>query len=159
GWLTAWPKQRRDEPAGLLLRGYAGRVSDPFGHATAALLEQAVAGYRSIGDITGEVADGVELVYVLRNQGRCDALPGVLARAAELDAAGHPEVAGPAALGRALIAELTGDDHVVAAELDGVRAGTLSSDWQAVVAFRRTIAHLTLGNEHEMLDAAQRCAQ
>jgi DNA-binding SARP family transcriptional activator len=159
GWLAVWPKQRRDEPAGLLLRGLVGRVNDPFGQATAAVLEQAVAGYQAIGDVTGEVAAGVELVYVLRNQGRSDALPAFLARAAELDAAGYPEVAGPAALGRALIAELAGDDRVVAAELDGVPAGTLSSDWQVVVAFRRTIAHLILGNEHEMLDAATRCAQ
>ncbi len=158
-WLAAWPKQRQDEPPGLLLRGLVGRVSDPFGQATAELLEQAVAGYRAIGDVTGEVAAGVELVYVLRNQGRSDALPAFLARAAELDAAGHPEVAGPAALGRALIAEMAGDDRVVAAELDGVPAGTLSADWQVVVAFRRTIAHLIIGNEHEMVDAAKRCSQ
>jgi DNA-binding SARP family transcriptional activator len=159
GWLAAWPKQRRDDPAGLLLRGLVGRVSDPFGQATAELLEQAVAGYRAISDVAGEVAAGVELVYVLRNQGRCAALPAFLARAAELDAAGHPEIAGPAALGRALMAELAGDDRVVAAELDDVPAGTLSTDWQVVVAFRRTIAHLIVGNEHAMLDAARRCAQ
>ena len=158
GWLAVWPKERRDDPDGLLLRGLVGRVSDPFGHATAALLERAVLGYRAAGNVPGEVAAGVELVYVLRNQGRADALPGFLARAAELDAAGHLEVAGPAALGRALIAELTGDDRVVAAELDGVPAGTLSADWQVVVAFRRAITHLILGNEHEMFDAATRCA-
>ena len=49
---------------------------------TAELLERAVDGYRAIGNVAGEIAAGVELVYVLRNQGRCEALPVFLARAA-----------------------------------------------------------------------------
>ncbi len=82
-----------------------------------------------------------------------------LARAAELDAAGHVEAAGPAAVGRALLAELSGDDRAMVSQLDAIPSGLLSRDWSAVVAFRLTIAHLTLGNEHEMLEAAERCAR
>ncbi|MEO5900213.1 MAG: hypothetical protein ABIR68_08780 [Ilumatobacteraceae bacterium] len=157
GWHGALPAAHRDQPDGLLLRGLMGRVTDPFSEQTADLLERAVAGYRAIGNVAGEIAAGVELVYVLRNQGRCDALPVFLARAVELDAAGHVEVAGPAAVARALLAELSGDDRGLVAELDAVPAGSLSRDWQVVVAFRQAIAHLTLGDEQEMLAAASRC--
>ena len=95
-WLGALPKDRWDEPDGLLLRGLGGRVNDPFGRETAELLERAVGATGRSGNVAGEMAAGVELVYVLRNQGRCDALPVFLARAAELDTAGHVEAAGPA---------------------------------------------------------------
>ena len=157
-WLAAFPKERWEEPDGLLLRGLAGRVTDPFGPATAALLERAVDRYRAEGNVAGEVAAGVELVFVLRNQGRCDALPAFLARAAELDAAGHAEAAGPAAVARALFAELSGDDRQMVTVLDSIPNDRLSRGWSAVVASRLAIAHLTLGNEHEMLEAATRCA-
>ena len=157
-WLAVFPRDRWEEPDGLLLRGLAGRVTDPFGPATAALLERAVDRYRAEGNVAGEVAAGVELVFVLRNQGRCDALPAFLARAAELDAAGHAEAAGPAAVARALFAELSGDDRQMVAVLDSIPNDRLSRGWSAVVASRLAIAHLTLGNEHEMLEAATRCA-
>jgi DNA-binding SARP family transcriptional activator len=159
GWLFSLPTDRCDEPEGLLLRGLVGRVTDPFGLETAELLERAVESYRAIGNVAGEVAAGVELVYVLRNQGRWEALPVFLARALELDAAGHVEVTGPAAVARALLAELCGDDRQFVEQLDAVPLGFLSRDWQTVVAFRKTIAHLTLGDQHEMLEAATHCAR
>ncbi len=157
-WLDLLPIEQWEEPGGLLLRGLVGRVSDPFGESTAEVLERAVDAYRSIGNVAGEIAAGVELVYVLRNQGRCDALPVFLARAVELDDAGHPEVAGPAAVAHALLAELSGDDRAMLARLDAVPAGSLSRDWRTVVAFRQTIGHLSLGDGRAMVNAAARCA-
>jgi LuxR family transcriptional regulator, maltose regulon positive regulatory protein len=157
-WLAALPADRKEEPDGLLLRGLAGRLNDPFGQQTADLLGRAVDGYRAIGNVAGEVAAGVELFYVLRNQGRCDLMPAFLARVAELEAAGHAEAAGPAAVGRAFFAELSGDDRQMAAQLAVVPTDMLSRDWQTVVAFRLAMSHLILGDEHEMMDAATRCA-
>jgi DNA-binding SARP family transcriptional activator len=159
GWLDALPLDRRDEPAGLLLRGLAGRVDDPFGVATSELLERAVEGFRSAGNVAGEIAAGVELVYVLRNQGRCEALPIFLARAVELDTAGHVEAAGPAAVARALLAELAGDDREVVARLDAIPPDSLSRDWETVVALRRTISSMIVGDEREMLESAASCAR
>ena len=37
--------------------------------------------------------------------------------------------------------------------------GSLSRDWQAIVAFRRTIGYLTTGDERLMLEAAGRCVE
>ncbi len=159
GWLDALPVDRRDEPAGLLLRGLAGRVDDPFGVATSELLERAVEGFRATGNVAGEIAAGVELVYVLRNQGRCEALPIFLARVVELDAAGHVEAAGPAAVAKALLAELAGDDREVVARLDAIPPGSLSRDWETVVALRRTISSLIVGDEREMLESAGNSAR
>jgi DNA-binding SARP family transcriptional activator len=159
GWLEALPRERWEEPEGLLLRGMVGRIRDPFGEQTADLLQRAADRYRADGDVTGEVAAANELVYVLRNQGRCEAIPGLLARAAELHAAGHHEVDGLVALGRGLMAEFAGDDRQLVAELEAVPPGSLSRDWQAVVAFRLAIGHLTLGDEHAMIGAAGRCVE
>jgi LuxR family transcriptional regulator, maltose regulon positive regulatory protein len=157
-WLEMLPRERWNEPEGLLLRGLIGRVTDPFAESTAELLEAAVHAYRNEGNVAGEIAAGVELVYVLRNQGRCEQLPVFLARAVELCEAGHIEATGPAAVGRALFAELSGDDRQMIDQLDAIDPTLLSRDWQAVVTYRQTIAHLTLGNETEMMYSAQRCA-
>ena len=158
-WLEALPTERRDDPDGLLLRGLLRRVTNPFQAETATLLERAVAGYRAAGNVVGEVAAGVELVYVLRNQGRTETLPVFLARATELAAQGHSIATGPAAVGRALLAELSGDDRKMLALLEAIPDGSLSRDWASVVPFRQAIGHLTLGDEQGMLDAAQRCAR
>ena len=157
-WLAAWPDERRDSPDELLLRGLLGRVNDPFGPATAELLEGSLEGYRAVGNVPGEIAAGVELVYVLRNQGRFDVILTFLARALELDAAGHAAAAGPAAMARALSAELAGDDREFLARLDSIPPASLSQGWETVIAFRRTVSHLILGDERQMLEAAERCA-
>jgi DNA-binding SARP family transcriptional activator len=157
-WFDAWPEDRRDEPTGLLLAGLVGRIEDPFASQTADRLAAAVDGYRAAGNIAGEVTAGTELAYVLRNQGRLETLPPLLLRAAELHAAGHREAEGPMALSRALMAELSGDDHQLVAELEAVPTGSLSRDWRAVIAFRETLARLALGQDHETLAAAERCA-
>src|SRR4051794_1128302 len=69
------------------------------------------------------------------------------------------EAAGPAAVARALLSELSGDDREMVAVLDSIPSGLLSRDWSGVVAFRLAIAHLTVGNEREMLQSATRCAE
>jgi DNA-binding SARP family transcriptional activator len=158
-WLSSLPPQRRERPGGLLLRGLVGRIHDPFGAATVDVLERAVAGFTAAGDVAGQVAAGVELVYVLRNQGRTEGIVDFVARAVELDEQGHPEAAGPAAVGRALVAELNGDDAGMVALLEAVPAGALSRDWQVAATFRMAMGHLVLGNEAPMLAAADRCAE
>ena len=157
GWLDALPTDRHDEPDGLLLRGLMARVTDPFGETTAALLERAMLAHRAAGNAAGEIAAGVALLVILRSQGRFEAWPAFLTRACTLEAAGHVEAAGPAAVGRALLAESVGDDERMIAELEAIPAGSLSRDWQVVATFRLVMGHLVLGNEHEMLAAAARC--
>ena len=158
-WLDALPAERHDEPEGLLLRGLMARVTDPFGQTTADLLERAMLAHRAIGCAAGEIAAGVALLVILRSQGRFEAWPAFLARAAELEAAGHVEAAGPAAVGRALLAESVGDDARMIVELSAIPAGSLSRDWQVVATFRLVMGHLVLGDEHEMLAAAAHCTQ
>jgi LuxR family transcriptional regulator, maltose regulon positive regulatory protein len=159
GWLAALPADRRERPEGLLLRGLVGRIHDPFGPATPDVLRRAVDAFAAAGDVGGQIAAGVELVYVLRNQGRTEGIVDFVARAIELDERGHPEAAGPAAVGRALCAELAGDDAEMVARLDAVPAGALSRDWQLTATFRLAMGHLVLGNEGPMLEAAERCAE
>ena len=158
-WLAALPSHLRNEPGGLLLRGLVGRVTDPFGPGPIDVLERAAAQYRAQGNVTGEVAATSELAYILRNQGRPGDLFALLARATELDLAGHREVAGLMALARSVQAELVGDDERMLAELDTVPDGSISPEWQAVVALRQTNGHLTMGHEREMLTAAARCSE
>jgi DNA-binding SARP family transcriptional activator len=159
GWLDALPAARWDEPEGLLLRGLVGRVTDPFGDETARVLQRAAEAYRAAGDVAGEVAAASELGLVLRNQDRCDDFIRLLARASELDAAGHPEVGGMMAFTRALMAEFNGDERQVIVELESAPPGSLGREWRALVAFRIATSYLTLGEERPLLDAAERCVE
>jgi DNA-binding SARP family transcriptional activator len=157
-WLDALPRSRCDEPDGLLLRGVRGRMLDPFGSETAHLLQRAVDGYRNLGNVGGEIAAASELAYVLRNQGRCDGLLGLLGRAAEMHAGGHREADGWMAIARSAIAELAGDDAQMVAELDAVTADAFGRPWRAFVEFRRAIGHLALGHERDAIEAATAAA-
>jgi DNA-binding SARP family transcriptional activator len=157
-WLDRLPRSRWDAPDGMLLRGVHGRVHDPFAPGTVSTLQRAADGYRDAGNVAGEVAATTELAYVLRNQGRCDGLPALLVRAAELHAQGHAEVAGWMAMAKSAVAELGGDDAGMVAELDDVPADAFGPPWRAVVAFRRAIGHLALGHELAAIEAATTAA-
>lgn len=158
-WLDALPADRHDEPEGLLLRSLLGRALEPFAATTADLLGRAAAVHRALGDADGEVAAINELAYVLRIQGRGADLPALIARAGELQAAGHHGLDALLAMGGSVWAELTGDAAGVVTALDVVASGALDRDWAAVFAFRRTIGHLTTGETERMLAAGARCAE
>ena len=157
-WLDELPPERWDDNDGLLLRGIVGRLRDPFSTRTAAVLEQAVERHRAEGDVVGEVAAINELAFVLRNQGRGGEVMGLVVRAAELHAAGHRGVEGLLAMARSVCAEMAGDVRGIVDALDAAPGEVLSRDWLAMFEFRRTIGHLTSGDEHRMLHAAAACA-
>ncbi len=158
-WLDALPPERREEPDGLFLRGLVARINDPFGPSTTDLLERAADELRAVGDTTGEITMINELAYVLRIQGRSAELPALVARAAELQAVGHPGADGLVAIARSVCAEMIGDVPAMLAPLDTVPVDALSVDWQALFAFRRMICHLTSGDEQAMLTSATRCTE
>lgn len=158
-WLDALPPERWEDAHGLLLRGLVGRVLDPFGAGTAEVLERAMAVQRARGDVIGEIAAINELAFVLRNQGRAGEVAALVARAIELRTAGHPGVDGLLAIARSVCAELAGDAVGVLDPLDAVPVEALSPEWRAAFAFRRTIGHLTTGDEQQMLEAASSCAR
>ena len=158
-WLDALPPERRDEPDGLFLRGLVARITDPFGPSTTSLLERAADELRAAGDVTGEITMINELSYVLRSQGRSADLPALVARAAELHAAGHPGADGLVAMARSVCAEMIGDVPAMLAPLDAVPVDALSRDWQALFEFRRMICHQTSGDEPAMVFSATRCTE
>ncbi|MGI9030394.1 MAG: BTAD domain-containing putative transcriptional regulator [Ilumatobacteraceae bacterium] len=158
-WLDALPADRWDGADGLLLRGLVGRMLDPFGAGTADVLERAIALHRASGDVIGEIAAINELAFVLRNQGRGSEVVALVARAVELRAAGHPGVDGLLAMARSVCAELGGDAAGMLDSLDAVPVEALSPEWRAAFAFRRTIGHLTTGDDQQMLEAATSCVR
>ena len=62
-------------------------------------------------------------------------------------------------MARALVAELHGDDREMVRLLDAIPPGSLSREMNAMVAMRRAICTLIIGDEVEMLESAQRCAR
>jgi len=158
-WLQRLPFDRWETPEGLLLRGLVGCFHDAFRASTLDCLERAGAAFRQVGHVGSEIAAISALAYVSRNQGNSDALPAMIRRVVELDALGDRTVAGLMALVRSFIAEFAGDDRLMLEETARAPSGSLSSQWQAVIAFRQVTGHLTLGNEQPMLAAAMRCAE
>ena len=158
-WLHRLPFDRWETPEGLLLRGLVGCFHDSFRASTVECLERATAEFRRIGRVGAEIAAISALAYVSRNQGNADALPAMIRRVVELDALGDRTVAGLMALVRSFVAEFAGDDRLMLEEAARAPAGSLSCQWQAVIAFRQATGHLTLGNEQPMLAAAEHCAQ
>ncbi len=119
-WLEHLPTEHFDSPTGTLLQGLVARIRDPFGLETADLLQRAVDCHRNAGNVAGEVAATNELAFVLRNQGRCQEVPALVLRVAELNAAGHREAEGSTALFRSVLAEAVGNDEGVVSELDAL---------------------------------------
>jgi DNA-binding SARP family transcriptional activator len=62
------------------------------------------------------------------------------------------------AMARSVVAELTGDDAGMVAELDDVPADAFGPPWRAVVAFRRAIGHIALGHQLAAVEAATAAA-
>ena len=155
-WLDRLPAAVADTPAALLLRAVVLRAEDPGSTALVDLLERVVGAARVAGDGELETAALAHQGFVAnlrRDPGR---LAAVLARVAELAAAGCAPALPLAALGRAAMANARQDSDAVLAELERVDAGALPGSLGAVAEFLRSNALLDQGDP-AAVDAARRC--
>ena len=152
-WLALSPPEVRESTAGRLATGLLATLANPGDSAEPLRLAAKMA--RADGDLDAELV-------AIANLGRVgwwhrdeELVRQLVPRVAELSASGHPGWKGLAAAGRAIFADLGGDDATVLAELDSVAPGALDEGWEAAV---RWLAGNTLLGMGEIEGAAGKFA-
>ena len=129
-WLAALPPAARTTTAAQLAVGLRATVASP---ATAAdLLRDAARSAHEAGDIDCEINALALLGRVAWWHQDMALLAEIAPRIAELADAGHPLARALAALGRAVAADVAGDDATVLRELAMIDPAVLDDTWRAV---------------------------
>jgi LuxR family maltose regulon positive regulatory protein len=144
-WLGRCPDAVAATPAAQLAAGVLAALTGP--ELAAVPLRNAVAGFRAAGDVEGELSAISHLGHVAWWQRDLAVLAELAPRVAELEAAGSPGAAGLAAIGRALVCNISGDDAGVLAAIDAIPPGALDPRWEAVIGWFRGLALAGLGDE------------
>jgi ATP/maltotriose-dependent transcriptional regulator MalT/DNA-binding SARP family transcriptional activator len=153
-WLSAIPREVRDSAEGRLLTGLHTAFARP--REAVEPLQDAAARCRARGDLDAEVTAIAELTKLAWWRQDLEALAVLGARVFELDSTGHPTVRALAAFGRALLADMVGDDGAVLAELDSIEPSALDASWRVHVDFMRAVVHQESGDIDLALDLVER---
>jgi len=129
-WLAELPPAARTTTAAQLAVGLRAAVASP---ATAAdLLRDAARSAHEAGDVDCEITALALLGRVAWWHQDRAMLAEIAPRIAELADAGHPLARALAALGRAVAADVAGDDAIVLRELAMIDPAVLDDTWRAV---------------------------
>jgi DNA-binding SARP family transcriptional activator/ATP/maltotriose-dependent transcriptional regulator MalT len=148
-WIAAVPKDAQDTPGAALGVGLRASLAAPA--ESTAPLRHAIRLCREAGDVDGELAAIALLGRVAWWQGDLVLLGELYPRVLELEAAGHPLAGGIAAVGRAVIADLEGDDDAVVSMLDAIEAGVLDPAWEAMADWMRATTLSGMGEQEAAL--------
>jgi LuxR family transcriptional regulator, maltose regulon positive regulatory protein len=134
-WLDDLPPEARGTAGAALAAGLRAAAVTPA--EAAGPLREAVDLCRAVGDVEGELGAIAVLGRVAWWRADLALLGQFFPRVLELEAEGHPLAGAIGAVGRAVLADLAGDDDAVLAHLDGVAPGVLDDQWQAVADWLR----------------------
>jgi DNA-binding SARP family transcriptional activator len=152
-WLALSPPAVRESTAGRLAASLLATLASPSDSPEPLRVAAKLA--RTDGDLDAELV-------AIANLGRVgwwhrdeELVRELVPRVAEMSASGHAGWQGLAAAGRAVFADLGGDDATVLAELDSIAPGALDQGWEAVL---RWLAGNTLLGMGEIEGAAAKLA-
>jgi len=148
-WLEDMPSSAAGTSGAALAAGLHDALVNP-GEAIEPL-RAAGAMFRAEGDVDGELAAIALLGRVAWWLARMDVLGELFPRVVELEAEGHPLARALAGIGRAVLADLDGDDAGVLAVLEGIAPGTLDPGWAAVADWLRASTLVGSGRAPEGL--------
>jgi DNA-binding SARP family transcriptional activator len=149
-WLAASPDEVRATPAGALATGMHAAFTAP--RTAFAPLQAAVRRCREAGDVDAELAGLAELGRVAWWQQDLEVVLPVAVRVNELAETGHPLARGLSAFGRAVAADLAGDDAGVLAAMDSIEPGVLDAGWTASAQWLTARVVLAAGRSREALE-------
>jgi DNA-binding SARP family transcriptional activator len=154
-WLAGCPDTVRASPPGRLAAALHTALTAPAGAVEP--LREAIALCRAAGDVDAEMAAISQLGRL--SWFRQD--PSVFgaemwAREAELADAGHPHARAMHAFGRAVVADLIGDDATVLEELAGIEPGLLDPGWEAMATWLHVVVRLGLGDAEAVAELVER---
>lgn len=155
-WLAELPEAARGTSGAALAAGLHRALVCPV--EAFEPLRAAAALFRAEGDADGELAAMALLGRVAWWLARLDVLGEVFPRLLELDADGHPLARALAGIGRAVLADLAGDDDMVLAALDGIDPDVLDPSWAAVADWLRASTLATAGRAAEALQVLEAIA-
>jgi DNA-binding SARP family transcriptional activator len=121
-------------------------------------LEEARLRAAAEGDIDTEMAALAHLGQIAWWLQDLDALWELGARILELEPTGHPVAQAIAAIARAMLADLDGDDAGVVAELGGMDSSVLDTVWDISAGWFCGVVHLDLGQVDEATAIVERLA-
>ncbi|HEX6421147.1 MAG TPA: BTAD domain-containing putative transcriptional regulator [Acidimicrobiales bacterium] len=148
-WLDDLPPAARGTPGAALAAGLHAALTRPG--AAAGPLRDAAARCRDAGDVDAELGALAVLGRVAWWRADLALLGELFPRVLELEGAGHPMAAAIAAIGRAVLADLAGDDEAVLGHLDEVQPGLLDPGWVAVADWLRAVTLAGCGRAQDAL--------
>jgi LuxR family transcriptional regulator, maltose regulon positive regulatory protein len=137
GWLERWLADLPDDArrtAGVALATGVHAAALAPGEASEPL-RAAIELCRAEGDTDGELSALALLGRVAWWRSDLALLAEIFPRVLELEGEGHAVARAIGALGRAVLADISGDDDGVVAQLDSIEPGVLDAAWQAVASF------------------------
>jgi DNA-binding SARP family transcriptional activator/ATP/maltotriose-dependent transcriptional regulator MalT len=143
-WLAAVPPDMRDTPGVVLAAGLRAAVGAPVDAVDP--LRAAITRCREAGDTDGELGAIALLGRVAWWRGDVALLGELFPRVLQLEAGGHRVARAIASVGRALIADVEGDDDQVLDRLDAIEPGALDDAWEAMAAWLRATVELGRGD-------------
>jgi LuxR family transcriptional regulator, maltose regulon positive regulatory protein len=153
-WLARCPSDVRAGSPGLLAAGVLATLTDPSN--AAGLLSRAMETFRDEGDADAELGAIAHLGRSAWWRQDLAQLAGLVDRMAVFVAAGHPVAAALDTLGRAVVADIAGDDAAVIGLLAGVPRGVLGPAWDPSVDWLRAAAHFGRGDLEQARDITRR---
>lgn len=148
-WLAEMPATAADTGGAVLAAGLHQALVSPA--EAIEPLGRAAAMFRAEGDADGELAAIALVGRVAWWLARLDILAEQLPRVLELEAAGHPLARALAGIGRAVLADLQGDDEAVIATLRAIEPGVLDPAWAAVADWLLATTLASAGRTDEAL--------
>ena len=148
-WLADLPPSASGTGGAALAAGLHQALVGP-GDAVGPLT-RAAAQLRAEGDVDGELAAIALLGRVAWWLGRLDLLAEHFPRVLALEAEGHPLARALGGIGRAVLADLEGDDDAVIAAVRAIEPGVLDPGWAAVADWLLASTLATAGRTGEAL--------
>lgn len=142
-WYRTLPATHRDRPAARFAAGIDLAARTPL--AALPLFEAAAHGFRSAGDVDGEVASIQHEGLVRWWANDLDGLLRLYARVTELAAAGSRAASMVAAIGDAAMAHVAGDSDETLRALAGIDE-SLAGPWSATISWFRHVAYRRRGD-------------
>ena len=149
-WLAAVPPEGRDTAGAALGVGLRASLAAPVDAIDP--LRHAIRLCREGDDVDGELGAIALLGRVAWWHGDLGLLGELYPRVLELEAAGHDLARGIAAVGRAVIADLEGDDAATVATLEAIDPGVLDPAWAAIADWLRASTLGGMGQPEASLD-------
>jgi LuxR family maltose regulon positive regulatory protein len=150
-WLERCPDPVRASAGGLFAIGVLARLRDPV--SSAEPLRKAIEAFAAAGDVGGEMAAIGQLGHAAWWGQNLGVMLELFGRVSELADAGHPTAIALVSIGRALMADIEGDDRA-GLEYIGQPPSTADDEWAPVAAWVTAALKLGMGDVEEALAVA-----